>query len=70
MKSLLSAWRSCQLTTINRIALTEARLVLCKLLWNFDLQLEGNHDNWVDDARFYILWELQPLKVRLTPVKR
>jgi hypothetical protein len=34
-----------------RLALAEARLVTAKLIWNFDLELEGDHSNWVDDAR-------------------
>lgn len=49
------------------LALAEARLVLTKLLYAFDIELDGNHETWVDDARFYVLWELQPLRVKLTP---
>ncbi|OAP64122.1 hypothetical protein AYL99_00094 [Fonsecaea erecta] len=52
------------------VALTEARLVIAKLLWHFDMELDGDHPTWVEDARFYVLWQLQPLKIRLTPVKR
>lgn len=76
------------------LALAEARLILAKLIWNFDFELDGDHDSWVDDARFYVrsasttytsvcykyeliiltshqvLWELQPLKLRITPVVR
>lgn len=78
----------------NSLALAEARLILAKLIWNFDFKLDGDHDSWVDDARFYVrsisttctsvcymyelviltshqvLWELQPLKLRITPVVR
>ncbi|KIW30806.1 uncharacterized protein PV07_02506 [Cladophialophora immunda] len=53
-----------------QVALTEARLVIAKLLWHFDMELDGDHPTWVEDARFYVLWMLQPLKIRLTPVKR
>lgn len=76
------------------LALAEARLILAKLIWNFDFELDGDHESWVDDARFYVrsisttytslcymyeliiltshqvLWELQPLKLRITPVVR
>jgi len=51
------------------LALAEARLVMAKLIWHFDMELDGDHSTWVDDARFYVLWELQPLKVRLTSVR-
>jgi hypothetical protein len=40
--------------TVNRLALAEARLVIAKLLWRFDIELEGDHSTWVQDARFYV----------------
>lgn len=52
------------------LAITEARLVTAKLLWHFDVELDGPHDTWVKDARFYVLWQLQPLNVKLTPVRQ
>ncbi|KAK5936875.1 hypothetical protein PMZ80_010813 [Knufia obscura] len=52
------------------LALAEARLVTAKLLWHFDIELDGDHATWVEDARFYILWQLQPLKVNLTPIRK
>jgi hypothetical protein len=36
------------------MALAEARLVTAKLLWHFDMELDGPHDAWVHDARFYV----------------
>lgn len=36
------------------LALGELRLVLAKLLWQFDLELDGDHATWVKDARFYV----------------
>lgn len=36
------------------LALAEVRLVIAKLLWNFDLELAGPQESWVDDARFYV----------------
>lgn len=38
----------------DRLALAEARLVTAKLIWNFDMELDGDHDTWVEDARFYV----------------
>jgi cytochrome P450 len=34
------------------LALAEARLVTAKLLWHFDIELDGPHDTWVEDARY------------------
>lgn len=36
------------------LALAEARLVIAKLLWHFDMELDGEHADWVKDARFYV----------------
>jgi hypothetical protein len=44
------------------MALLEARLVIAKLLWHFDMELDGEHETWVDDARFYV--SLTPLADR------
>lgn len=40
--------------THGRMALLEARLVIAKLLWHFDMELDGEHASWVEDARFYV----------------
>ena len=56
--------------TMTRLAHTEARLVLTKLLWHFDIELDGLHEGWIEAARFFVLWELKPLLVRVTPAKR
>jgi hypothetical protein len=39
---------------MHRLALAEARLVTAKLLWHFDMELDGDHSSWVQDARFYV----------------
>lgn len=36
------------------LALAEAKLVISKLLWHFDMELDGEHATWVEDARFYV----------------
>lgn len=36
------------------LALAEAKLVTAKLVWNFDMELDGPHDTWIEDARFYV----------------
>lgn len=42
------------LTSTSRLALAEARLVTAKLMWHFDMKLDGDHSTWVEDARFYV----------------
>jgi hypothetical protein len=36
------------------LAVAEARLLTAKLLWKFDMELDGAHDDWVEEARFYV----------------
>ncbi|KAH8892735.1 cytochrome P450 [Thozetella sp. PMI_491] len=51
------------------LAYVELRLILAKLVWNFDVELDGSCSNWVDDLVEYFGWEKTPLFVRLTPRK-
>jgi hypothetical protein len=46
------------------------RLILARLLWNFDLELDESSRRWKDNMKTYILWEKPPLNVKLIPVVR
>ncbi|KAI1327216.1 cytochrome P450 [Xylariaceae sp. FL0255] len=48
------------------LAQHEMRLILAKMLWNFDLVLDKSCDNW-DDQKIFALWEKPPLKVHIRP---
>lgn len=54
---------------MHRLAIAEARLIAAKLVWHFDFELDGPHETWVDDARFYVVWDLKPLMVRFKSVR-
>ncbi|KAJ6086858.1 hypothetical protein N7467_005772 [Penicillium canescens] len=47
------------------LAYCEIRLILCKLLFNFDIALSPESTNW-PDQKVYFLWEKPPLMVELT----
>lgn len=47
------------------LAYFEMRLILCKLLFNFDIALSPESINW-PDQKVYFLWEKPPLMVKLT----
>lgn len=49
------------------LAYAELRLVMARILWNFDVQLDQSCANWVDNLVEYFGWEKTPLLVRLTP---
>lgn len=51
------------------LAYHEMRLIISKILWNFDLELCAQSENWADQ-KTYILWEKHPLMVKMKAVKR
>ncbi|XHG03733.1 hypothetical protein AWENTII_007026 [Aspergillus wentii] len=51
------------------LAYAEMRLIMAKVLWNFDLSLDSDSYNW-DIQPSYTIWQKHPLNVKLTPVQR
>ncbi|KAK2042810.1 cytochrome P450 [Colletotrichum somersetense] len=49
------------------LAYGEMRLILARILWNFDMRLADESDGWAEKSQAYFLWEKGPLKVFLTP---
>lgn len=43
------------------------RLIMAKLIWNFDLKLANPHEDWINKSESYIIWEKIPLQVHLYP---
>lgn len=52
------------------LAYAEMRLILSRLLWNFDLELQQDSTDWIARQKTYMLWQKGPLNVRVVPVKR
>lgn len=46
------------------MAYAELRIVLAKILWNFDLELVDMAEDWVSKQRIYLIWQKVPLMVR------
>ncbi|KAI2617462.1 benzoate 4-monooxygenase cytochrome P450 [Hypoxylon sp. NC1633] len=59
---------------LNCIGLTmgrmETRVILAKLIYNFDVELMPESARWMHDQKNYIAWHKPPLMVKLTPVSR
>jgi len=51
------------------MAYAEMRVILAKLLWNFDMELRDECRDWLNQVS-YSLWQKTPLMVTLKPVKR
>lgn len=52
------------------LAYIEMRLVLARVLWNFDLRIAEDSLDWMKKQRVYNLWEKGELNAYLTPVSR
>jgi cytochrome P450 len=52
------------------LAYVEMRLILARLLWNFDLSLADEASTQLTNGQTFSLWVKKPLNVRLTPVVR
>lgn len=52
------------------LAYAEMRLILAKVLFNFDIELVDKQENWMSGQKVYTLWEKPALEVRLRAVER
>ncbi|KAL3703610.1 hypothetical protein TMatcc_010799 [Talaromyces marneffei ATCC 18224] len=51
------------------LAMTEMRLILAKILYNFDMKLANGSHSWIERQKNYNVWDRIPLNVTLTPVE-
>lgn len=50
----------------SKIFFAEARMILAKLLWNFDLQIaEPEAADWMTNQKSYLVFEPKALRVKL-----
>lgn len=47
------------------MAYHEMRLLLTKLLYNFDLELCPGIEDWIDNQQIFTLWQKTPLMVNV-----
>lgn len=53
--------------TIFSLAYAEMRLILAKILWNFDISLHPDSKNWYEEHKVYTLWEKPNLNIYIKP---
>jgi hypothetical protein len=46
------------------------RVILAKMLFNFDMELVDKDTDWVGAQKVFMLWQKGPLMVRLRPAQR
>lgn len=49
------------------LAYSEMRVILAKMVFNFDFELASQEDDWIGKQRADFLWLKGPLDVYLTP---
>lgn len=49
------------------LAYAEMRLIMARMVWNFDITLAEDSQNWMETNELFILWDNPPLNVYLTP---
>ncbi|ROT38995.1 isotrichodermin C-15 hydroxylase [Sodiomyces alkalinus F11] len=47
------------------LAYAEMRLIMARVLFEFDLELHGESQNWIERQKEYIIWNKLPLKIGL-----
>jgi len=50
------------------LAYAEMRVILARILWNFDMELCEESQDWMERLEIYTLWKKLLLMVKLTPV--
>lgn len=52
------------------LAYVEMRIMLARMIWNFDLVLADDSQDWMERQMIYVLWAKGALNVYLKPVVR
>jgi hypothetical protein len=52
--------------TEDSLAWHEMRLILAKIVWNFDMELVEGSERW-DEQKCFVLWSKGPLLVKMVP---
>lgn len=52
----------------NSLAYVEMRIIMARLIYNFDVSLKEDSKMWIERQQSYAIWRRIPLDVYLTPV--
>lgn len=51
------------------LAYSEMRVIMSRLLWNFDITLVKGYERWPYDLRVFSVWDKTPLMVTLENIR-
>lgn len=57
-------------TRFQNLAYAEMRLILTKIVWSFDLELDPKSNNWEQECKVMTLWKKPELLVHVKEVVR
>jgi hypothetical protein len=66
---ILLCFNAYLLTNTLSLAYVEMRLILARMLWNFDLEMMPESEQW-NEQKIFSFWDKGPLDVKLRRVKR
>lgn len=52
---------------MSSLAYVEMRIILARVLWNFDLKIAEDSEKWQEQEEVYTLWLKGDLNLYLTP---
>jgi aspirochlorine biosynthesis cytochrome P450 monooxygenase len=52
------------------LAYAETRLILTRLLWNFDIEFCDESRDWMDGIKVFMVYQRPPLMIKLSPAVR
>lgn len=55
------------LTCPNSLAYAEMRLIVARIIFNFDLTLAEDCRDWIDGQKAYVIWHKPPLNIHFKP---
>jgi len=55
---------------IQNLAYAEMRLIMAKIIWTFDMELDARSVDWEARCKVFTLWDKPELLVRLKEVAR
>jgi cytochrome P450 len=61
---MIGIWTFANFFCPGSLAYAEMKLILSRLIYDFDIELVDESDRW-EDQRVYVLWEKRPLMVWL-----
>lgn len=53
--------------TENSLAYMEMKVIIARLIWNFNISLAPESNSWMENQKVFNLWEKGPLIIQLEP---